>query len=118
MSARGAAAVVPTSPLTHRGRRKGRLAISELVLALLVPMIGPAQPATAAEPSSEPTPAASPTPPDYSYATTMTYYTSATRAGRLKDVTDPLGNKTAYDYDPVGRLVSVVDALSNECDGP
>lgn len=51
--------------------------------------------------------------PDYAYATSFTYFGSGTRAGMLQDVTDPLGNKTSYDYDPVGRLISVVDPLGN-----
>jgi RHS repeat-associated protein len=55
--------------------------------------------------------------PDYAYATSMTYFTSGTRAGMLQDVTDPLGNKASYDYDPVGRLTSVVDPLGNAAGG-
>lgn len=51
--------------------------------------------------------------PDYTYATTSTYYTSGVRSGMLKDVTDPLGNKTSYDYDAVGRVISLVDPLGN-----
>jgi RHS repeat-associated protein len=51
--------------------------------------------------------------PDYSYATTSTYYTSGSQAGKLKDVTDPLGNRTAYSYDPAGRVTAVVDPLGN-----
>jgi RHS repeat-associated protein len=55
--------------------------------------------------------------PDYTYATTMTYNTSGAQAGTLKDVTDPLGNKTSYSYDPVGRLTSTVDPLGNVAGG-
>ena len=51
--------------------------------------------------------------PDYTYATTSTYYTSGVRSGMLKDVTDPLGNKTSYDYDAVGRVITVIDPLGN-----
>lgn len=55
--------------------------------------------------------------PDYSYATTSTYYTSGSRAGLLKDVTDPLGNLRSFDYDSVGRLISSVDPLGNPAIG-
>lgn len=55
--------------------------------------------------------------PDYTYATTSTYYTTGTRAGMLKDVTDPLGNVLTFDYDPVGRVISSVDQLGNPAIG-
>jgi RHS repeat-associated protein len=52
--------------------------------------------------------------PDYTYATTFSYFTPAqapTKAGLLKETVDPLGNKTTYDYDAVGRRTSMVDPL-------
>jgi RHS repeat-associated protein len=55
--------------------------------------------------------------PDYTYATTMTYYATGSMAGQLKDMTDPLGNKASYAYDPVGRVTGVVDALGNAAGG-
>jgi RHS repeat-associated protein len=55
--------------------------------------------------------------PDYTYATTSTYYTTGSQAGLLKDVTDALGNKVSYTYDAVGRLATVVDALGNAAGG-
>jgi len=55
--------------------------------------------------------------PDYTYATTLTYYATGSQAGLLKDATDPLGNKSSYSYDAVGRLVSSVDALGNSAGG-
>ena len=51
--------------------------------------------------------------PDYTFATTSSYFTSGVRAGLLKDITDPLGSKTSYDYDAVGRVTSIIDALGN-----
>lgn len=51
--------------------------------------------------------------PDYSYATTGTYFTTGSRAGMLKDLADPLGNKVSFDYDSVGRLTARVDQLGN-----
>jgi len=56
--------------------------------------------------------------PDYTYARTTTYFTSGTKAGMLKDVTDALGNVTSYDYDAVGRLISSVDPLGGPLVGP
>jgi RHS repeat-associated protein len=55
--------------------------------------------------------------PDYTYATTFVYATpnaspTATpvaASGMLVSTTDPLGNKTTYAYDPVGRRLSMVD---------
>jgi len=55
--------------------------------------------------------------PDYTYATTSTFYTTGTQGGLLKDVTDALGNKVSYTYDIVGRLTSVVDPLGNAAGG-
>lgn len=55
--------------------------------------------------------------PDYTYATTFTYYTTGSTSGLLKDVSDPLGNKASYDYDAVGRLISTVDPLGNASGG-
>jgi RHS repeat-associated protein len=51
--------------------------------------------------------------PDYTYATTMTYFTTGSRAGLLASVADALGNTTTYDYDAVGRLLASVDQLGN-----
>jgi RHS repeat-associated protein len=55
--------------------------------------------------------------PDYSYATTLTYFGTGTQRGMLSRVTDALGNATTYQYDPVGRLISSVDALGNASGG-
>lgn len=55
--------------------------------------------------------------PDYTYATTMTYFGSGSRAGMLESLTDALGNKTNYDYDAVGRRTKVVDPLGNAAGG-
>jgi YD repeat-containing protein len=58
--------------------------------------------------------------PDYTYATTLAYYTStssATQAGMLQSATDPLGNKTTYTYDAVGRKLSLVDPNGNASGG-
>ncbi|MDQ3690829.1 MAG: DUF6531 domain-containing protein, partial [Chloroflexota bacterium] len=55
--------------------------------------------------------------PDYTYATSFTYYTTGSSAGLLKDATDALGNKTSYTYDAVGRLTSIVDPLGNAAGG-
>jgi RHS repeat-associated protein len=55
--------------------------------------------------------------PDYSYATTFTHYDSGPNAGLLRDVTDPLGNRTSHAYDAVGRLTSTVDPLGNATGG-
>ena len=51
--------------------------------------------------------------PDYSYATTMTYFGSGSEAGLLESTTDPLGNVTTYEYDAVGRRVGMVDPNGN-----
>ena len=55
--------------------------------------------------------------PDYTYAMTLTYDATGSQAGMPKDTTDPLGNKSSYTYDAVGRLVSSVDALGNAAGG-
>ncbi len=55
--------------------------------------------------------------PDYTYATTMSYYATGSQAGQLKDVTDALGGKTSYGYDSVGRVTSLVDPLGNAVGG-
>lgn len=55
--------------------------------------------------------------PDYSYATTFSYFSTGTQRGMLSRVTDALGNATTYQYDPVGRLTSSVDALGNATGG-
>src|SRR5205085_722754 len=47
--------------------------------------------------------------PDYSYATTLTYYAGGSQAGLLQSVTDPLGRSTTFSYDAVGRRTSLVD---------
>ncbi len=51
--------------------------------------------------------------PDYTYATTNTYFTTGSKAGMLQSVADPLGNVTTYDYDAVGRRTSMVDPNGN-----
>jgi RHS repeat-associated protein len=55
--------------------------------------------------------------PDYTYATTFTYFTSGSKAGLLATSADALGDTTAYDYDSVGRLISRVDPLGNQLIG-
>lgn len=55
--------------------------------------------------------------PDYTYATTMTYFTSGSRAGLLSSVADALGDTTTYDYDSVGRVTAVVDPNGNAAGG-
>jgi YD repeat-containing protein len=55
--------------------------------------------------------------PDYTYSSTLTYFTTGTKAGQLQDVTDALGNKTSYDYDPVSHLISVLDPVGNAAGG-
>ena len=55
--------------------------------------------------------------PDYTYATVMTYFTSGVSNGMLKDISDALGNKISYTYDPVGRRLSQVDQLGNAVGG-
>jgi YD repeat-containing protein len=55
--------------------------------------------------------------PDYTYATTFAYFTSGTRAGLLQSVTDAVGDVTTYDYDAVGRRISMVDPNGNAAGG-
>ena len=55
--------------------------------------------------------------PDYTYATTMTYFSTGSKAGLLSGTTDALGNFTTFDYDAVGRLTSTVDANGNAAGG-
>jgi YD repeat-containing protein len=51
--------------------------------------------------------------PDYSYATTLTYYGPGSQAGLLHTVSDALSNTTTYAYDGAGRRTSLVDPLGN-----
>jgi RHS repeat-associated protein len=51
--------------------------------------------------------------PDYTYATTLSYFSTGSKAGLVKDVTDPLANKTSYDYDSIGRVTASVDPIGN-----
>ena len=51
--------------------------------------------------------------PDYGFATTLTYFTSGSQAGMTASLTDPLGNKSTYTYDGVGRRTSLVDPKGN-----
>ncbi|MCC6174086.1 MAG: hypothetical protein IT305_02175 [Chloroflexi bacterium] len=51
--------------------------------------------------------------PDYSYATSFSYFGSGSKHGLLQSVTDPLGNVTTFDYDAVGRRISLVDPNGN-----
>ena len=55
--------------------------------------------------------------PDYTYATTFSYFSSGTQRGMLARVTDALGNATTYQWDAVGRLASSVDAIGNASGG-
>jgi RHS repeat-associated protein len=55
--------------------------------------------------------------PDYTYATTMTYVASGSKAGLLASVADALGDTTTYDYDAVGRVIAVVDPMGNAAGG-
>jgi RHS repeat-associated protein len=55
--------------------------------------------------------------PDYTYATTFSYFGSGTQRGMLARVSDALGNATTYQWDAVGRLASSVDALGNATGG-
>ena len=55
--------------------------------------------------------------PDYAYATSYAYFATGAKAGMLQQVTDPLGNVSSFDYDPVGRRVSSVDAIGNAAGG-
>jgi len=51
--------------------------------------------------------------PDYSYATTMTYYGTGSQAGMLQTAADALGDHSSYGYDAVGRKLSMVDPMNN-----
>ena len=54
--------------------------------------------------------------PDHDYATHFTYFGTSdpsSKRGMLKSVVDPLGNTTTFDYDAVGRRVSMVDPNGN-----
>lgn len=51
--------------------------------------------------------------PDYTFATVFTYYGAGLTAGLLKDVTNALGNRSTYNYDPVGRVTSSIDPLGD-----
>jgi YD repeat-containing protein len=55
--------------------------------------------------------------PDYTYATSFAYFGSGSREGMLESLTDPLANKTTYDYDSVGRTLSTVDPNGNAAGG-
>jgi RHS repeat-associated protein len=55
--------------------------------------------------------------PDYTYATSMAYFATGSKAGLLSSVTDALANLTTFDYDSVGRLVSSVDPNGNAAGG-
>lgn len=55
--------------------------------------------------------------PDYTYATTYTYFGPGPQAGMLASVADALGNTTTYGYDALGRPLSVVDPLGNAAGG-
>ncbi len=55
--------------------------------------------------------------PDYTFATSFAYFGTGTKHGLLQQVTDPLGNKTSYDYDAVGRRINMVDPLGNATGG-
>lgn len=46
--------------------------------------------------------------------TTRTYYSSGSKIGLLKDVTDPNSNKITYDYDDFGNLSKTTDALGKD----
>jgi RHS repeat-associated protein len=55
--------------------------------------------------------------PDYTYATTHAYGASGSQAGMLLSTTDPLGNKSTFGYDAVGRRTSMVDPNGNATGG-
>jgi RHS repeat-associated protein len=51
--------------------------------------------------------------PDYTYATTSSYFGSGSKASMLASTTTPAGAVTTYDYDSVGRKTSMVDPNGN-----
>jgi RHS repeat-associated protein len=51
--------------------------------------------------------------PDYTYATTFTYFGSGPMAGLLASTADALSDTTTLAYDAVGRVTSTVDPLGN-----
>lgn len=51
--------------------------------------------------------------PDSAYATTLVYFSD----GMLKESTDPIGAKTTYAYDSVGRVTSMVDPTGHASGG-
>lgn len=51
--------------------------------------------------------------PDYSFATTNTYFNSGSKAGMLESVTIPSGAVTKYDYDAIGQQISMTDPKGN-----
>ncbi len=55
--------------------------------------------------------------PDYTYATSLTYFASGPKAGLPSSVADALGATTTYDYDLVGRLISSVNSNGNAAGG-
>src|SRR5262249_17917271 len=56
--------------------------------------------------------------PDYTYATTFTYYASPSpQAGLLQNTTDAFGNQTTFTYDAVGRRLTMVDPNGNVSGG-
>jgi RHS repeat-associated protein len=46
--------------------------------------------------------------PNYTYATTSTYYTSGSQAGLLRSTMDPAGTQSTFSYDSMGRLLTIV----------
>jgi RHS repeat-associated protein len=55
--------------------------------------------------------------PDYTYATSLAYFGPGSKAGLLSSAADALGDLTTFDYDLVGRLVSVIDPNGNAVGG-
>jgi RHS repeat-associated protein len=55
--------------------------------------------------------------PDYTFATTMAYYSSGSPAGMLQSSTDADGNQTTYTYDAAGRRLTMVDPNGNASGG-
>lgn len=52
--------------------------------------------------------------PDYSFATTKTYFSSGNSAGMISSVITPAGAKTTFDYDSIGRRTSMIDPKGND----